>query len=94
MGSIRRSMDTSQQLEVAVRTVKPRTMARTFATNETGFYDRSSFDRMARETRQIYRSRSGVLAAEEFRQQLDRALCLRDSRPVVWDEAGEAKEAA
>ena len=73
-------------LELAVRTRRPSQLAQTFAAYAGQFYDRSSFDDLARRVSDLYADEDGVRASE-FRQRLNRRLCDRYHEPVVWNVA-------
>lgn len=70
--------------ELAVQTVPPASLARAFASNIGGFYDRQEFDALARHVRDLY-DRDDPDRAERFRARLDRRLYDRYHAPVTWD---------
>jgi hypothetical protein len=72
------------RLTLAVRTKSPYQLAQTFAAHAGQFYDRTSFDDLARQVSDLYGSRDDERASE-FRRRLDRRLCDRFHEPVVWD---------
>lgn len=80
------SQTPSQQLRLAVRTRTPARLAQTFAAYEGQFYDRASFDALAREARALYAVQDPEEAAT-FQDRLDRRLCDRYRAPVTWDVA-------
>ena len=84
MTQIFEALSPYQQLELAVRTTSPIQIARTFASHAGQFYDRSSFDTLARQVHDLY-AESSSERAERFRSQLDRRLCDRSYDPVEWD---------
>lgn len=72
------------RLELAVRTKRPSVLAQTFAAYAGQFYDRTSFDDLARRVSDLYADEDGVQASE-FRQRLNRRLCDRFHEPVIWE---------
>lgn len=74
------------RLELAVRTKSPARLAQTFAAYAGQFYDRNSFDDLARRVSDLYADEDGVQASE-FRQRLNRRLCDRYHEPVIWEAA-------
>ena len=84
MTQISEVLSPCQQLELAVQTTSPIQIARTFASYAGQFYDRSSFDTLARQVHDLY-AESSTERAERFRLQLDRRLCDRSYDPVEWD---------
>lgn len=73
----------STRLALAVKTQRPSRLARHFAAFAGQFYDRSALDAFARQAHDLY-ARDDPLRAEAFRRQLDRRLCDRYHKPVVW----------
>ena len=57
-----------------------------FAAHAGQFYDRASFDALAREVGALYRTRDPA-AADDFRARLDHRLAERARPPVAWDRA-------
>ena len=72
------------QLKLAVRSKSPSQLAQTFAVYAGQFYDRASFDDLARRVSGLYADESGEHASE-FRLRLDRRLCDRYREPVTWE---------
>lgn len=86
MPEIFETLSPAQQLELAVQTRSPVRLARTFAAFVGQFYDRSSFDALAREVSNLYEVASAE-QARSFRLQLDRRLYDRYHAPVAWEIA-------
>ena len=76
----------SQQLELAVLARTPVRLADTFAAFAGQFYDRSDFDRLARQVSDLYDTDSPE-SAYRFRARLDRRLYDRYREPVAWEVA-------
>lgn len=74
----------TQRLELAVRGKPPHLLAETFATFVGQFYDRSEFDNLARQVRDLYRV-NGTGQAGRFQSHLDRRLYDRYRAPVAWE---------
>ena len=91
MTKLYETLPLTRQLEVAVRTTSPAGLARTFAAYAGQFYDRGSFDALARRVSELYAAQSPAIAAA-FRTGLDRRLHDRDRAPVAW--AADAARAA
>jgi hypothetical protein len=72
------------QLELALQTQNPGSLARTFAGFVGTFYCRSDFDSLAREVSELLRLQHPDQAGA-FRLQLDRRLCERQHDPVRWE---------
>ena len=72
------------RLALAVRTKSPYQLALAFASHAGQFYDRTTFDDLARQVSDLYARRGGERASE-FRRRLDRRLCDRFHQPVAWD---------
>ena len=81
MPTFRETLSTTEQLAVAVRQYTPVRLARTFASLEGQFYDRTPFDQLARRVHALYEPAD----ADIFRDRLDRRLRDRHSAPVAWD---------
>ena len=81
MPTFRETLSTTEQLAVAVRQQTPVRLARTFASLEGQFYDRTPFDQLARRVHALYEPAD----ADIFRDRLDRRLRDRHSAPVAWD---------
>ena len=81
MPTLRETLSTHEQLCIAVRQQTPVRLARTFASFEGQFYDRTPFDNLARHVHALYEPAD----ADIFRARLDRRLRDRHSAPVVWD---------
>ena len=73
-----------QQLELAVLARSPLRLADTFASFVGQFYDRSDFDRLARQVSDLYDADSTEQAGR-FRARLDRRLHDRYRDRVAWD---------
>jgi hypothetical protein len=86
MPTLYETVSSKSLLELAVRTRRPAQLAQTFAAYAGQFYDRSSFDDLARRVSDLYADEDGVQASE-FRQRLNRRLCDRYHEPVVWEVA-------
>ena len=84
MPTLSDTLSPSRRLELAVRTRSPERLALTFAQHVGQFYDRVTFDAMAREAHALYTTDSPERAAC-FRARLDRRLCDRYHAPVAWD---------
>ncbi len=83
-----------QQLELAVVGRSPLRLADTFASFVGQFYDRSDFDKLARQVSELYDADSAE-RADRFRARLDRRLHDRYRDPVAWDPTlGRSSEAA
>jgi hypothetical protein len=78
------ALSSASRLKLAVRTKSPYQLAQTFAAHAGQFYDRTSFDDLARQVSDLYGSRDDE-RANEFRRRLDRRLRDRFHEPVVWD---------
>jgi hypothetical protein len=74
------------RLALAVQTRSPYQLALAFAAHAGQFYDRTSFDNLARKVSDLYACRDDGNASE-FRRRLDRRLCDRFHQPVAWDVA-------
>ncbi len=84
----------AQQLELAVSAKSPLRLADTFASFVGQFYDRSDFDRLARQVSDLYDA-GGADSSDRFRARLDRRLHDRYRDPVAWDPTlGRSSEAA
>ena len=81
MPTLRETLSTHEQLIIAVRQQTPVRLARTFASFEGQFYDRTPFDTLARHVHALYEPAD----ADIFRARLDRRLRDRHSAPVAWD---------
>ncbi|MCC6178375.1 MAG: hypothetical protein IT305_23975 [Chloroflexi bacterium] len=81
------------RLALAVRTQSPYQLALAFAAHAGQFYDRTSFDHLARQVSDLYARRDGGNASE-FRRRLDRRLCDRYHQPVAWDVAPSDRDGA
>lgn len=86
MPTISDALSPESRLELAVRTKNPHQLAQAFAAHAGQFYDRTSFDDLARQVSDLYASRDDG-HAREFRRRLDRRLCDRFHEPVVWEVA-------
>lgn len=84
------TLSLDQQLECAVRSKTPRHLAQTFAGFVGQFYDRDSFDALARQVNDLYDAEQ----ATSFRSQLDRRLHDRYHEPVAWELTAEATDRA
>ena len=80
MPTLRESLSVPEQLACAVRQHTPIQLAHTFAAFEGQFYDRVSFDELARQVHALYAPDD----ADLFRGRLDRRLRDRHSAPVAW----------
>lgn len=87
MTTIYETISPDSRLELAVRTKSPSQLARTFAAYAGQFYDRSSFDDLARRVSDLYGGAEDAHASE-FRHRLNRRLCDRYHDPVVWETGG------
>jgi hypothetical protein len=74
----------AQQFALAVRANEPHILAETFAAYVGQFYDRSDFDRLARQVGELYDAEDSG-RADRFRSRLDRRLHDRYREPVPWD---------
>lgn len=74
----------AHQLELAVSAKSPLRLADTFASFVGQFYDRSDFDRLARQVSDLYHADNSE-SAHRFRARLDRRLHDRYRDPVAWD---------
>ena len=74
----------AQQLELAVVGRSPLRLADTFASFVGQFYDRSDFDKLARQISELYDADSAE-RADRFRARLNRRLHDRYHEPVAWD---------
>ena len=83
----------AEQMELAVRAKSPARLADTFAAFVGQFYDRSDFDRLARQVNVLYDAGSAE-SADRFRARLDRRLHDRYHEPVSWDLAPVTGKAA
>ncbi len=81
MPTLRETLSTHEQLIMALRQQTPVRLARTFASFEGQFYDRTPFDNLARHVHALYEPAD----ADTFRRRLDRRLRDRHSAPVAWD---------
>lgn len=77
-------LSTHARWELAVQTIPPASLARTFAREAGSFYDRQEFDALARHVRCLY-ERDDPELAERFCTRLDRRLYDRYHVPVRWD---------
>ena len=87
MPNIYETISPEWQLRLAVRTKSPSQLALTFAAYAGQFYDRASFDDLARRVSDLYADANDT-HAREFRDRLNRRLCDRFREPVVWETAG------
>ena len=72
------------RLRLAVRSKSPSQLALTFAAYAGQFYDRASFDDLARRVSDLYADANDT-HAHEFRDRLNRRLCDRFREPVIWE---------
>jgi len=86
MATISDALSPESRLKLAVRTKSPYQLAQAFAAHAGQFYDRTSFDDLARQVSDLYGSRDDRRASE-FRRRLDRRLCDRFHEPVAWEVA-------
>ena len=86
MATISDALSPESRLKLAVHTKSPYQLAQTFAAHAGQFYDRTSFDDLARQVSDLYATRDDGCASE-FRRRLDRRLCDRFHEPVAWDIA-------
>jgi hypothetical protein len=86
MPKLHETLPLEQRLQLAVRVNSPARLARAFAAHSGQFYDRSGFDRLAREARALYAALDPWDGAV-FRDRLDRRLRDRDRAPVAWETA-------
>jgi len=93
MTTLREMTLSTTQLALAVQTKSPYYLAQTFAGFVGQFYDRLSFDAMAREVEDLYRIQRPEQAGD-FRMQLDHRLHDRYHAPVAWDIAPVSKDQA
>lgn len=93
MARIDETLSPIARLQLALRVMTPTRLAQTFAAFAGQFYDRSDFDRLARQVSQLYDLES-VEHARVFRSQLDRRLCDRYQDPVAWHIDAQGKEDA
>ena len=84
MPTLYETVSSESLLELAVRTKRPSQLAQTFAAYAGQFYDRSSFDDLARRVSDLYADENGE-HAHEFRLRLNRRLCDRYHDPVAWE---------
>jgi hypothetical protein len=84
MPTIADALSPESRLKLAVRTKSPYQLAQAFAAHAGQFYDRTSFDDLARQVSDLYARRDDGHASE-FRRRLDRRLCDRFHQPVSWD---------
>ena len=84
MPNIHETISPEWRLRLAVRTKSPSQLALTFAAYAGQFYDRASFDDLARQVSDLYADANDT-RAEEFRDRLNRRLCDRFHEPVVWE---------
>lgn len=87
------TLSPGQQLQLAVRSKSPARLAQTFAAFVGQFYDRSAFDRFAREAHDLYAA-EGEDQAYVFRRRLDQRLHDRYHEPVAWDIAPQRSSRA
>jgi hypothetical protein len=90
MSKLYETLSLDQQLACAVRSKTPRRLAQTFAGFVGTFYDRESFDALARQVNDLYDD----ARASTFRSQLDRRLYDRYHEPVVWEIGSELPDRA
>ena len=84
----------AQQLELAVLARSPFRLADTFASFVGQFYDRSDFDRLARQVSDLYDA-EGAERAYHFRARLNRRRHDRYHDPVAWEATPtEGRQAA
>jgi hypothetical protein len=93
MARIQACLSREQQLELAVRVKTPARLAQTFAAYVGQFPDRADFDRLARQTHQLYATQSDD-HAYTFRTRLDRRLYDRYHEPVAWEIPSPATDRA
>lgn len=84
MPKLYETLPAAQQLELAVMARTPVRLADTFAAFAGQFYDRSDFDRLARQVSDLYNANSSE-SAYRFRTRLDRRLYDRYREPVAWE---------
>ena len=84
MPNLYETISPESRLKLAVRSKSPSQLAQTFAVYAGQFYDRASFDDLARRVSDLYADESGEHASE-FRLRLDRRLCDRYREPVTWE---------
>jgi len=85
-------VSTQVRWELAIRTVPPARLARTFAAELGQFYDRREFDALARRVRDLYATCDPEQGGT-FRTRLDRRLYDRYHSPIAWDVALSARTA-
>ncbi len=93
MPKLYETLSPSQQLQLAVRIESPARLAQTLAAFVGQFYDRSAFDRFAREVHDLYAAQSED-RAYVFRRRLDQRLHDRYHEPVAWDIAPQHRSRA
>ena len=91
MPNIYETISPEWRLRLAVRTKSPSQLALTFAAYAGQFYDRASFDDLARRVSDLYADANDT-HAHEFRDRLNRRLCDRFHEPVVWETAGPVQD--
>lgn len=84
MSTLSECVSTQMRWELAIQTISPARLARTFAAELGQFYDRGEFDALARRVRDLYAVRDPE-QGETFRYRLDRRLYDRYHAPVAWD---------
>ena len=93
MARIDETLPPEGRLQLALQVMTPTRLAQTFAAFVGQFYDRSAFDTLARQVRDLY-DLERPEHAHRFRSQLDRRLSDRCRDPVAWDidpqEEGDA----
>lgn len=87
MPNIYETIPPEWRLRLAVQTKSPSQLALTFAAYAGQFYDRASFDDLARRVSDLYADANDT-HAREFRDRLNRRLYDRFHEPVVWETAG------
>ena len=87
MPNIYETIPPEWRLRLAVRTKSPAQLALTFAAYAGQFYDRASFDDLARRVSELYADANDT-HAREFRDRLNRQLYDRFHEPVVWEAVG------
>lgn len=83
MPSVADLLPRADQLALAVRAHSPNRLAETFAGYAGQFYDRSTFDLLAREVHALYAASSDE-AASTFQAKLDARLRQRTYAGVCW----------
>jgi len=84
MPTLANCVSTQVRWELAIRTIPPAHLARTFAAELGQFYDRREFDALARRVHDLYAT-SDREQGGTFRARLDRRLHDRACVPIVWD---------